>query len=141
MVWIPFWLHKPLKRFLLYWSVVLAAIPAGILCLLLLRFLPQTIALSLSVTLGLVAAYFAWSFTNSRLRFAVIRSPSASIYQIASGVRVQPAPAYSLGMAGCLVLVAVSIPTVVERRAYDLHKVNAATHIKAQTELTSYAAS
>jgi putative flippase GtrA len=128
---VPLWLHRPLKRFLLYWVVVLVAVPAGILCLLLLRFLPQTIALSLSVALGLVAAYFAWTFTDKRISFAPKESPSVITYQATSGVRVL-APAYSFGVAGCLMLIAISTPSRAEQEAVD-HNVGVAIHIKAQT--------
>lgn len=67
MARIPFWLYEPVKRFLLYLGVLIASIPAGVVYLFLLKILPQTIALVVTLPFGMLAAYFVWQFLDKRI--------------------------------------------------------------------------
>jgi len=58
---IPSWLRDALKRFIKYLAVPLVSIPAGIAYLVLLRIIPQPLALAVTLPLGLLMVYFAWA--------------------------------------------------------------------------------
>jgi len=115
---IPSWWHEALKRFIQYLAVPLAAVPAGIVYLLLLRILSQPLAFAVALPLGLVLAYYAWTFLDRRITFAT-KPSSAPLFVSATTVQFISSSEPTFGLAGCVMLVLVSLPpTPLEPKTY-----------------------
>jgi hypothetical protein len=107
MAQIPFWLHRPLKRFIQYWGVVFASLPAGILCLILIKALGPNLAFILTLPIALATAYFVWHWLDRHVSFA--RKPKPLVYSIAvdSANTFVSVPGSAFGFAGALIVVFV----------------------------------
>jgi hypothetical protein len=66
---IQFWLHRWLKRLSQYIGVMVAAIPAGIIYLLLSSIIVPQIAFVISLPVALSMAYLAWRWLDRSIRF------------------------------------------------------------------------
>jgi hypothetical protein len=64
----PLWLHRPVKRFIQYWGVVLASIPPALLYLGFSNIAPN-IAFALSLPLALVTAFLTWRWLERKIQF------------------------------------------------------------------------
>jgi hypothetical protein len=103
---VPLWLHRPLKRFIQYWGVVLASFPAGILYLVLLGMLGPNPALIFTLPVALACAYFTWRWLDRRLVFS--RPDNVVFISMISPTSTAMAdPRFSLA-GGSLVLVMIA---------------------------------
>lgn len=89
---ILFLLREPLKRFVKYLSVPVGSLPAGLLYLLLLKFLAQSVALVVVLLIGVASVYYLWAIID---KWLLVSRPSFSEYKLQE-VPVEPTTAYAL---------------------------------------------
>lgn len=103
---LPFWLHKPLKRFVQYWGVVFTSLLIGIVYIKLSNSVSPRIAFVFCFVAALAAAYCVWQRIAGLFDF---KTEHGVVNVRPTLIAVEASQVQSLGFAGTLTFVVVTV--------------------------------